>query len=67
MLVALGGGESTEFHRHSRTFAEAWQQAGNSAQLLPIPGETHLSVYATLADPASLLTERAVDLIRRCT
>ncbi len=67
MLVALGGCESREFHRQSRTFAEAWQQAGNKAQFLPIPGETHLTVYATLADPTSVLIERAVDLIRRST
>ncbi len=67
MLVALGGKESSEFHRQSRAFAEAWQEAGNTAHFLPIPGETHLTVYATFADPTSVLTEKVVELIRRCT
>jgi arylformamidase len=67
LLVALGADESPAFHEQSKSFADAWLAAGNTGRHLSIPGHTHLSVYATYADPASALTIATVELTKRQT
>lgn len=65
LILTLGGLETSEFHRQSSEFLAAWTAAGNTGTYLDLPGETHLSVYATYADPDSPLTRATVELINR--
>lgn len=43
-IFAVGGMETTAFHQQSVNIALAWQQAGNDARYLAVPGEDHFSI-----------------------
>lgn len=58
----VGARESSEFHRQSREFSDAWTQAGANSQLTEIADADHFGAIAPLSDSDSDLTRRLVDL-----
>ncbi|MDJ1159433.1 alpha/beta hydrolase [Chelatococcus sp. SYSU_G07232] len=60
--AVVGGAESGEYLRQSRTIAETWGAAGTAARWEAVPGANHFTVIAALADPASAMTRRLADL-----
>ena len=62
--AVVGGDESAEYLRQSRTVAQAWGAAGVATRYEALPGANHFTVVAPLADPDSPMTRRIVDLVR---
>jgi arylformamidase len=62
--VVVGGAESPEFLRQSRAMAEAWRGEAET-RFEVMPGKNHFTVIEPLADPASAMTARLVELSRR--
>ncbi len=60
----VGAQESFEFKRNARSLAAAWAGLGLDARYEEVPGENHFSVPNALADPASKMTQRLVELCR---
>jgi arylformamidase len=65
LVAAVGGAESAEFRRQSRTIAEVWGGAGLTAEYLEVPGTNHFTVVEELTNPASALFERVTGLAGR--
>lgn len=63
--AVVGGEESAEYFRQSRSLAESWGNAGIATRFEPIPGANHFTVMAPLADPASAMTLRLKQLAGR--
>jgi len=63
--VVVGGAESSEFLRQSRTIAEKWRQGMVDTRYEEVPGANHFTVMEPLGDPASRLTQRVVELARQ--
>ena len=63
--AVVGGEESAEYLRQSRTLAERWAEAGVRTRFEAVPGANHFTVIAPLADPASAMTRRLVELARQ--
>ena len=62
--AVVGGEESAEYLRQSRTIAEGWGAAGVATRYEAVPGANHFTVIAPLADPASPAVRRLADLAR---
>ncbi len=62
--AVVGGAESSEFQRQSRTIAEVWRQGGVATRYDAPAGANHLNVIAPLTDPASAMVERLVSMAR---
>lgn len=62
--AVVGGLESAEYHRQTRTIAETWAAHGVHTRAEAIPGRNHFDVIAPLADPDSEMVARLVDLAR---
>jgi arylformamidase len=62
--AAAGGLESSEFKRQSQAVVEAWRQSGVRTRYQEITGTNHFTVIDALADPASAMTARVVELAR---
>jgi arylformamidase len=62
--AVVGGLESSEFLRQSRTVAETWGKAGMHTRYEAIAGTNHFTVIDPLADPQSAMTARVVELAR---
>jgi arylformamidase len=60
--AAVGGLESGEFKRQSRTMADTWARAGAQTHYEEIPGTNHFTVIDALADPQSSMVKRAAEL-----
>ncbi|TDT88786.1 MULTISPECIES: alpha/beta hydrolase [Azorhizobium] len=60
----VGAEESSEFRRQSRDFAVAWDEQGAVADSVEVPGANHFTVLDQLADPASAMVTRLVELAR---
>jgi arylformamidase len=60
----VGGKESSEFLRQSRTIAEAWGKKGVAARYVEVEGADHFTIVDPLSDPQSAMTERLVELAR---
>ena len=60
--AVVGGEESAEYKRQSRTLAERWGQAGVATRYEEIPGANHFTVIAPLADPESSMTRRLAEI-----
>jgi len=56
--AVVGGDEGAGFARQSRLIAEAWGGAWES-----LPGHNHFTIVGELADPASAIVRKAVDLL----
>jgi arylformamidase len=61
--VIVGALESNEFLRQSRTMAQRWGEAGVITRYDAPAGANHFNVIEPLADPASPMVERLVELI----
>ena len=62
LVAVVGGAESGEFLRQSRTLAEQWGKAGLSTRYHEVPGAHHFDVIAGLADPADPLVDTIAEL-----
>jgi arylformamidase len=62
LITAVGGLESSEFHRQTRLIASAWKDV--LLRDVPMRGVNHLTVMDELANPASPLFDAALDLVR---
>lgn len=60
--TVVGGDESTEYFRQSRMIVDAWSRAGVKTSFAEIPAANHFTAIAPLADPASPMTLRLLDL-----
>jgi arylformamidase len=58
----VGGDESPEYLRQSRTIEAIWGAAGNETACVVVPGANHFTVIDGLADPLSAMTARLVTL-----
>jgi len=63
--AVVGGIESNEFLRQSKTIAEAWRQGMAVTRYEAMPGKNHFDVIDALADPSSAMTARVVELARQ--
>jgi arylformamidase len=62
--AVVGGNESAEYFRQSRSIVEAWGNAGIATRFAAIPDANHFTVIAPLADPGSSMTLRLKELAR---
>jgi arylformamidase len=60
--AAVGGNESAEYFRQSRTIVDAWRRGGIETRFAEVPGANHFTAIAPLADPHSPMTLRLRDL-----
>jgi len=67
LFAAVGGDESSEFHRQSRTMAAAWARAGVHTEYLSVAGANHFTVVDELTRPDSALFGHVVSLARRAS
>jgi arylformamidase len=51
--AVVGGAESGEYHRQSRSIAEVWGEAGTKTRYEAVEAANHFTILAPLADPAS--------------
>lgn len=63
--AVVGGNESAEYHRQSRTIVEAWAAAGIDTRFALIPDANHFTAIAPLSDPDSPMTLRLKQLAGR--
>ena len=63
LILTYGGSETDEFKRQSEDYAAAWRSAGFEADCFEISQRNHFDVPLELADPASLLTGKLLELI----
>ena len=64
--AVVGGVESSEFLRQSRSVTEAWRQKGVETRYEEIAGANHFTVIDPLSDPASAMTARCAALAAKC-
>jgi arylformamidase len=60
--AVVGEDESAEYHRQSRMIVDAWSSAGIKTSFAKIPAANHFTAIAPLADPASPMTLRLLEL-----
>jgi arylformamidase len=58
--VVVGGGETAEFRRQSRDFADAWRDVAGATEYLETPGHDHFAVIEEMTEPRNLLTATIV-------
>jgi arylformamidase len=63
--AVVGGNESAEYFRQSRSIVEAWGAAGLATRFGIVPGANHFTAIAPLADPDSPMTLRLKQLAGR--
>jgi arylformamidase len=63
--AVVGGNESVEYFRQSRTIVDAWGHAGFETRFAEVPGANHFTAIAPLADPDSPMTRRLLELALR--
>jgi arylformamidase len=63
--AVVGGDESSEFLRQSKTVADTWRGKGAETRYEPIPGMNHFTVCDAMTDPTSAMTSRLVELAKR--
>jgi len=63
--AAVGGIESNEFLRQSKTMADEWGQRGVKTRYVPIDGANHFTVLDPLPEADSAMTKRIVELARQ--
>ena len=61
LTLAVGSGESAEFHRQQAAFAAAWRAAGLACETLVLPGLNHFSIMDEYAAPDGKLARVALD------
>ena len=63
LMTAVGGDESSEFHRQARLLAQRW--SGVFVRDVTMPGLNHFTVCAALGDASSALFAAARELTER--
>jgi arylformamidase len=63
--AVVGALESSEFLRQSRTIADGWAKAGVVTRYQELAGMNHFTAADPLADPASAMVKRIVELARQ--
>jgi arylformamidase len=63
--AVVGGNESPEYFRQSRTIVDFWGKAGVSTRFGTVPDANHFTAIAPLADPASTMVARLKQLAGR--
>jgi arylformamidase len=63
--AVVGGNESAEYFRQSRSMVEAWGAAGIATRFGTVPGANHFTAIAPLADPRSPMVLRLRELAGR--
>jgi arylformamidase len=63
--AVVGGNESAEYFRQSRTIVDVWGKAGVATRLGTVPDANHFTAIAPLADPNSPMVLRLKELARR--
>jgi arylformamidase len=63
--AVVGGIESAEFLRQSKTIAEAWRQGTAHTRYEEIAGANHFTALDPLSDTDSAMTKRVVDMARQ--
>ena len=63
--AVVGGLESSEFLRQSRSVAETWGKAGMQTRYEAIAGTNHFTVIDALADPQSAMVGRLAELAQK--
>ena len=61
--AVVGGAESSEFLRQSRTIVDTWGKAGVKTRFEAPAGANHFTVIEPLADPDSAMVKRLVELL----
>lgn len=67
LTAAVGGRESSEFLRQSKTVCDVWRRHGVETAYREIDGKDHFTVISDLADPDSAMVREIVALTRRGT
>jgi arylformamidase len=62
--AVVGGLESEEFKRQSRTIAATWRQTGAQTRYEEVGGTNHFTVIDPLADPQSAMAARVAELAK---
>jgi arylformamidase len=62
LITAVGGLESSEFHRQTALIGRTWKDV--LVRSVPMPGTNHLTVVDELANPASPLFDVTLELVR---
>ena len=63
--AVVGGNESAEYFRQSRTIVDLWGNAGVATQFGTVPDANHFTAIAPLADPDSPMVSRLRQLAAR--
>jgi arylformamidase len=63
--AVVGGNESAEYFRQSRSIVDTWGAAGIATRFGTIEGANHFTAIAPLADPASPMVARLRELAGR--
>ena len=63
--AVVGGDESSEFLRHSKTIADGWRAKGVETRYEAVPGMNHFTICDPMEDPNSAMTKRMVELAKR--
>jgi arylformamidase len=63
--AVVGGAESDEFHRQSKTVADIWGAAGNTTRYEAVPDANHFTVIQPLADKNGAMVKRLLELLPR--
>lgn len=62
VTAVVGGDESSEYHRQTRTLVSCWGALGAATKEIVVPGANHFTVIAPLAEPGSILMAELVAL-----
>ena len=60
----VGGSESSEFIRQSRSQAQRWRMMGANARYQEIAGANHFTAVAPLTDPNSFMVKRLLEMLK---
>ncbi len=63
--AVVGGDESSEFLRHSKSVADDWRERGAITRYEAIPGLNHFTICDPMTDPNSAMTKRLVELAKK--
>jgi arylformamidase len=63
--AVVGGNESAEYLRQSRSIVDAWGESGIETRFATVPDANHFTAIAPLADPTSQMTLRLKQLAGR--
>jgi arylformamidase len=63
--AVVGGQESSEFLRQSKTIAEAWRQGEAETRYEEVSGKNHFTILDPLGDPNSAMVARLAELCAR--